>query len=150
MRRVRNHDHRDPQGQLFATWRYHAFVTNLAGPAWELDQTHRAHAVVELSIRDLKAGPLAHLPSGSFNANGAWLACATLAQNLTTWTATLGHLTGGDQLTITKTFRNRYLHLPGRLVNRAGRPTLRLPTHWPWAHQWTTALEHLRAVPQLC
>ena len=54
---------------LFATWRYHAFVTNLAGSAWALDRSHRAHAVVELSIRDLKAGPLAHLPSGSFNVN---------------------------------------------------------------------------------
>ena len=32
---------------------------------------------------DLKAGPLAHLPSKSFNANGAWLALATMAFNLT-------------------------------------------------------------------
>ncbi len=62
VRRVRNHH--GPQGQLFATWRYHAFVTNVAGPAWALDRQHRAHAVVELSIRDLRAGPLAHLPRG--------------------------------------------------------------------------------------
>lgn len=150
VRRVRNHDHRDPQGQLFDTWRYHAFVTNLAGPAWQLDQFHRAHAIVELSIRDLKAGPLAHLPSGQFNANGAWLTCATLAHNLTTWTATLGELAGSDQLTVGRTFHNRYLHLPGRLVNRSGRPTLRLPNRWPWARQWTRALEHVRAVPLTC
>jgi hypothetical protein len=82
--------HHGTQDQLFATWRYHAFVTNLAGPAWALDRSHRAHAVVELSIRDLKAGPLAHLPSGSFNANSAWLQCAVLAHNLLRWTATLG------------------------------------------------------------
>jgi hypothetical protein len=70
--------HHGPQHQLFTTWRYHAFVTNLAGSPWALDASHRAHAVVELSIRDLKAGPLAHVPSGRFAANGAWLQCAVM------------------------------------------------------------------------
>lgn len=144
VRRVRNHH--GPQGQLFATWRYHAFVTNLAGSAWALDRQHRAHAVVELSIRDLKAGPLAHLPSGSFHANSAWLQCAVLAHNLLRWTATLG-AARGDELIVAKTFRARLLDVPGRLVNRSGQPTLRLPARWPWAHQFLTALDALRALP---
>lgn len=144
VRRVRNHH--GPQGQLFATWRYHAFVTNLAGSAWALDQQHRAHAVVELSIRDLKAGPLAHLPSGSFHANSAWLQCAVLAHNLLRWTATLGELRT-DELVVAKTLRRRYLNVPGRLVNRSGRPTLRLPARWPWADPFTAALDVLRALP---
>lgn len=138
--------HHGPQGQLFATWRYHAFVTNLAGSAWTLDRQHRAHAVVELSIRDLKAGPLAHLPSGSFHANSAWLQCAVLAHNLLRWTATLGAISA-DELIVTKTFRRRYLNVPARLVNRSGRPTLRLPARWPWAEPFTTALDTLRALP---
>src|SRR5690606_10365855 len=103
--------HHSTQGQLFATWRYHAFVTNLAGSAWALDRSHRAHAVVELSIRDLKAGPLAHLPSGSFNANSAWLQCAVLAHNLIRWTAALGHA-GTDQLVVAKTWRHRLFAIP--------------------------------------
>lgn len=144
VRRVRNHH--GPQGQLFDTWRYHAFVTNLAGPAWALDRQHRAHAVVELSIRDLKAGPLAHLPSGSFHANGAWLQCAVLAHNLLRWTATLGGLRA-DELVVAKTLRRRYLNVPGRLVNRSGRRILRLPARWPWAQPFTTALDALRALP---
>lgn len=144
VRRVRNHH--GPQGQLFATWRYHAFVTNLAGSAWSLDQQHRAHAVVELSIRDLKAGPLAHLPSGSFHANGAWLQCAVLAHNLLRWTATLGAIST-DELIVAKTVRRRFLNVPARLVNRSGRPTLRLPARWPWAEPFTTALDALRALP---
>ena len=144
VRRVRNHH--GAQGQLFDTWRYHAFVTNLAGPAWALDQQHRAHAVVELSIRDLKAGPLAHLPSGSFHANGAWLQCAVLAHNLLRWTATLGQART-DELIVAKTFRRRFLNVPGRLVNRSGRPTLRLPARWPWADPFTAALNALRALP---
>ncbi len=138
--------HHGPQGQLFTTWRYHAFVTNLAGPAWVLDQQHRAHAVVELSIRDLKAGPLAHLPSGSFHANSAWLQCAALAHNLLRWTATLGGLRT-DELIVAKTIRRRYLNVPGRLVNLSGRPTLRLPARWPWAQPFETALDNLRALP---
>lgn len=144
VRRVRNHH--APQHQLFATWRYHAFVTNLAGSAWALDQQHRAHAVVELSIRDLKAGPLAHLPSGSFPANSAWLQCAVLAHNLLRWTTTLGEVSTG-QLIVAKTLRTRLLNVPGRLVNRSGRPTLRLPARWPWADHFLTALDALRALP---
>jgi hypothetical protein len=145
VRRVCNHH--GSQGQLFATWRYHAFVTNLAGSAWALDRQHRAHATVELSIRDLKAGPLAHLPSGSFHANSAWLQCAVLTHNLLRWTATLGGARTSDELVVAKTFRHRLLRVPGRLVNRAGRPTLRLPARWPWADPFTAALDALRALP---
>jgi hypothetical protein len=143
VRRARNHH--GPQGQLSATWRYHAFVTNLAGPAWALDQQHRAHAVVELSIRDLKAGPLAHLPSGSFAANGAWLQCAVLTHNLIRWAAALGRLHAGPL--VANIFRNRLLTIGGRLVNHAGRPTLRLPARWPWADRFTATLDTLRALP---
>ena len=138
--------HHGPQGQLFDTWRYHAFITNLTGTPWALDAQHRAHAVVELSIRDLKAGPLTHMPSGSFSANSAWLQCAALAHNLLRWTTTLGGINTG-QLVVAKTFRTRLLNIPGRLVNRSGRPTLRLPTRWPWADQLHAALDALRALP---
>ena len=144
VRRVRNHH--GPQGQLFATWRYHAFVTNLAGPAWALDRSHRAHAVIELSIRDLKAGPLAHLPSGSFAANGAWLQCAALAHNLVRWTAALGDI-ASEKLVVAKTIRSRLIAIPGRLVNHSGRPTHRLPARWPRADPYRTALATLRALP---
>jgi len=39
----------------------------------QAEHCHRGHAIVEQVIADLKNGPLAHLPSGSFAANGAWL-----------------------------------------------------------------------------
>jgi Transposase DDE domain group 1 len=79
------------QAELFPNWRYHAFVTDRVGTTVWLDQDHRRHAVVELCIRDLKAGVgLRHCPSGKFNANAAWLAAATLAHNLLRWVAQLG------------------------------------------------------------
>jgi hypothetical protein len=136
------------QRQLWPDWRHHAFVTNLELDVVEADRFHRAHATVELAIRDLKEGAgLEHCPSGRFFANAAWLGCAVLAHNLFRWTASLGSVHADDQLTVASTLRFRVLSVPGRLVNRAGRPVLRLPEHWPWAQSFTTALSHLRALP---
>ena len=47
------------------------------------EASHRAHAIVEQVIDDLKAGPLAHAPSGVFTANAAWTVLAAIAFNLT-------------------------------------------------------------------
>src|SRR5680860_1186445 len=43
---------------------YHAILTDRDGETLALEADHRHHAVVELAIRDLKAGGLAHVPSG--------------------------------------------------------------------------------------
>lgn len=133
------------QQRLWPDWRHHAFVTDLTGPAVEVDRFHRQHAVVELAIRDLKEGAgLDHVPSGNFHANSAWLQCAVLAHNQIRWTAILGNIRTDDELTVARTIRTRLLAIPGRLVNRAGRTMLRLPTRWPWATTFTTALDTLR------
>jgi hypothetical protein len=144
VRRVRN---LGDQAQLFATWRYHAFVTDRVGTATWLDADHRRHAVCELAIRDLKAGAgLAHLPSGQFNANAAWLLAATLAHNLLRWTAAIGLGTRNEQL-IAKTIRRTLLVLPGRLTCSARRWRLHLPAEWPWAPTFQMALARLRCIP---
>jgi Transposase DDE domain group 1 len=146
VRRVRNEGN---QAQLFATWRYHAFVTNRVGTTLELDADHRRHAVCELAIRDLKAGAgLAHLPSGQFNANAAWLLAATLAHNLLRWIATIGLGIRDEQL-VAKTIRRTLLQLPGRLTRSTRRWRLHLPAGWPWAHSFTLALARLRCIPYL-
>jgi Transposase DDE domain group 1 len=137
-----------PQAALWPDWRHFAFLTDLEGSAVELDAFHRHHAVVELAIDDLKEGAgMEHCPSGNFSANGAWLCCAVLAHNLMRWTAALGDLMDEHQtLVVARTLRTRYFAVPGRLVNRSGRPTLRLPQRWPWALRFTQALTDLRAV----
>lgn len=133
------------QQRLWPDWRHHAFLTDLTGDAVEVDRFHRQHAVVELAIRDLKEGAgLEHVPSGNFHANSAWLQTAVLAHNLIRWTAHLGGVRVGDELTVARTMRTRLVSIPGRLVNRAGRTILRLPTKWPWANTFTTALDTLR------
>ncbi len=135
------------QQKLWPDWRHHAFLTDLDGDVVDVDRFHREHAVVELAIKDLKAGAgLEHLPSGVFSANSAWFQIAILAHNMVRWTAHLGghH---NDQLIVARTIRTRLLALPGRLVNRAGRLTLRLPRRWPWATNFTSILATLRGLP---
>jgi hypothetical protein len=134
------------QQKLWPDWRHHAFLTDLDGNVIEVDRFHREHAAVELAIKDLKAGAgLEHLPSGVFWANSAWFQIAILAHNMMRWTARLGgHDT--DRLIVARTIRTRLLALPGRLVNRAGQPTLRLPARWPWANTFNTILDALRSL----
>jgi len=67
---------------LFSVYRYHAVFTDSTEPMLIAEAHHRDHAIVEQVIADLKSSALKHFPSGSFNANGAWLACAVMAYNL--------------------------------------------------------------------
>jgi hypothetical protein len=132
------------QAPLFDTWRHHAFVTDRSGTAAVLDAEHRDHAVVELVIRDLKDGPWAHCPSGSFDANAAWSVIGTLAHNMIRWTTNIGGTT--HHPVVAKTVRRRLVRIPGRLTRSARRHTLHLPTRWPWADDFNNALTHIRAV----
>jgi len=144
VRRTRLVDPR--QAKLWPDWRHFAFLTDLDGPAPEIDAFHRAHATVELAIRDLKEGAgLEHCPSGNFSANSAWLQCAVLAHNLLRWTATIGK--PANPLTVARTVRVQLIALPGRIVNRSGALTLRLPARWPWAKQFSERINTIRALP---
>jgi hypothetical protein len=134
-----------PQATLWPDWRYHAFVTDRAGSAVDLDADHRRHAVCELAIRDLKDGAgLRHCPSGSFLANAAWAVIASLAHNLLRWIAAIG--LGNTEPVVAKTRRRRLLGLPGRLTRSARRRVLHLPTDWPWSAQFLHALARLRTL----
>ena len=136
------------QATLWPEWRHFAFLTDQGGTAVEADAFHRAHATVELAIKDLKEGAgMEHVPSGNFSANAAWLVCAALAHDLIRWSAMLGEITPKDHLTVARTVRTRFLSIPARLVSPGGRPTLRAPLEWPWAKAFERALELLRALP---
>ena len=130
---------------LFATYRYHAFITDRDGDTLDLEADHRRHAEIENAIRDLKYGVgLNHLPSGRFPANGAWLSVQVMAHNLARWTTRVGL---GEQLATTKTLSRRFFSLAGRLTRSARRLTLHLPQGWPWQNQFSSARARLRALP---
>ena len=118
------------QGELFAAYRHHAVFTDSPLVLVQAEQAHRDHAIVEQVISDLKAGPLAHLPSGSFHANAAWLTLAVMAYNLTRATAVAAG-TGHARQT-SATVRRQLINVPARLASSARRLTLHLPARWPW------------------
>jgi hypothetical protein len=118
------------QSEAFAVYRYHAVFTDSAEPMLAAEATHRDHAIVEQVIAELKNGPLAHLPSGVFTANAAWLACTAIAHNLT---RAAGALAGGrHRRTRTATIRTQLIHTPARIAHSAHRQVLHLPRDWPW------------------
>ena len=79
-------------------------------------------------------GPLAHLPSGHFWANSAWLVCAAMAFNLTRTAGTLASTFHARATT--GTIRAQLIAVPARLARSARRLTLHLPTAWPWQQAW--------------
>ncbi|MBA2578697.1 MAG: IS1380 family transposase [Euzebyaceae bacterium] len=124
---------------------YHPFLTDRPGDMLALEADHRRHAVVELGIRDLKAGGLAHVPSGKFFANAAWLALACLAHNIARWTL---RAAGGQWADATaETLRCKIVAMPARLVRTARTIKLRFPRNWPWRDAYDAALATIRAIP---
>ena len=122
------------QSELFTVYRYHAVFTDSPLPMLAAEAAHRAHAIVEQVIADLKNGPLAHLPSGSFAANSAWLVCATIAFNLTRAAGALASTVHARATT--GTIRAQLINVPGRLARSARKMTLHLPSGWPWQNAW--------------
>ena len=131
VRRVK--DARFPDA-LFPVWRYHPFFTDTELPIEQADITHRQHAIIETEFADLIDGPLAHIPSGRFGANSAWVLCAAISHNLLRAAGVLA----GDQHTRARgsTLRRKIVNVPARLARPQRRPILHLPTHWPWSKAW--------------
>lgn len=131
------------QGELFTTWRHHAFITNVPLDAVTTDRYHRAHAIVEQVIAELKAGPLAHLPSGKFSANAAWLACSVIAFNLSRAAA----VAAGTPTARMSTMARTIIAVPARLATTSRRLVMHLPTRWPWRHAWQNLWEAATSPP---
>jgi hypothetical protein len=118
------------QTEAFTVYRYHAVFTDNPEPMLAAEATHRDHAIIEQVIAELKNGPLAHLPSGRFAANAAWLVCAAISHNLT---RAAGVLAGGRHTRArTATLRTQLIHTPARVAHSAHRQIQHLPRGWPW------------------
>ncbi|MDX6214653.1 MAG: hypothetical protein QOG99_237 [Frankiales bacterium] len=126
------------QASLFELWRFHAFFTTTDPEKLDTvaaDKTHRGHAIIEQVHADLKNSALAHLPSGKFMANSAWLVLAVMAFNLT---RAAGTLAGGRfSHATTGTIRRTLISVPARVASSARRLTLHLPQGWPWQTHWS-------------
>jgi Transposase DDE domain group 1 len=122
------------QGELFPAWRYHAVFTDSPFELVQAEGQHRGHAIIEQLLADLNDGPLAHLPSGKFNANAAWLAAAAIAHNLLRAAGTLAGRRHAKARAAT--IRRDLIAVAGRTARRGrGSLTLHLPEGWHRARE---------------
>ncbi len=127
--------------------RFQCFITDQQDTDLALlECRHRAHAIVEDRVRELKASGLSNLPFSAFAANAAWLEAVLCAQNLTVWTQQL-LFDGEHAVCEPKRLRYRLLHVAARLTRHARQLTLHLPADWPWAGAIARAFKRLAALP---
>ena len=125
------------QGELFTAWRYHAVFTDSPFVMLQAEEHHRGHAQAEQVFADWSDGPLAHLPSGSFPANAAWLALAAITHNLLRAAGTLaGHAHAKAR---GATLRRDLISVAGRTARHGrGHLTVHLPEGWHREQEWTS------------
>ncbi len=142
VRRVKDLNRKAAQGQdeLFPVWRYHAVFTDSPFATLQAEEHHRDHAQVEQVFADLADGPLAHLPSGSFPANAAWLSCAAIAHNLLRAAGSLASLACAKARGAT--LRRDLIGVAARIARHGrGEITMHLPQDWHRETEWMNLFE---------
>jgi hypothetical protein len=137
VRRVRDLNKQAGAGQdeLFQVWRYHAVFTDSPFELIQAEGQHRGHAVVEQVFADVTSGPLAHMPSGVFTANAAWLSIAAMAHNLLRAAGALASLPFAKARAAT--IRRDLIAVAARTARHSrGHLTLHLPEGWHREHEW--------------
>jgi len=137
VRRVRDLNKKAAAGQdeLFPVWRYHAVFTDSPYGLVQAEGQHRDHAVVEQVFADVASGPLAHMPSGVFAANAAWLSIAAMAHNLVRAAGALASLPFAKARGAT--IRRDLIAVAARTARHGrGCLTLHLPEGWHREQEW--------------
>jgi Transposase DDE domain group 1 len=148
VRRVKDLSRKSGEGQdeLFPLWRYHAIFTDTPFVMLQAEGDHRDHAVVEQVFADWTDGPLAHLPSGSFPANAAWLALAAIAHNLLRAAGALASLACAKARGAT--LRRDLIDVAARTARHGrGEITLHLPEGWHRQTEWMNLFEAATGPP---
>ena len=142
VRRVKDLNRQAAAGQdeLFDVWRHHAVFTDSPFVTLQAEEQHRDHAIVEQVFADWASGPLAHLPSGSFPANAAWLTLAAISHNLLRAAGALASLAGAKARGAT--LRRDLIDIAARTARHGrGEITLHLPERWHRQTQWLNLFE---------
>jgi hypothetical protein len=112
----------------------------------QAEEHHRGHAQAEQVFADWSDGPLAHLPSGSFPANAAWLACAAISCNLLRAAGALASLAYAKARGAT--LRRDLIDVAARIARHGrGHITLHLPGNWHREHEWMNLFEATTGPP---
>jgi hypothetical protein len=142
VRRVRdlNKKAADGQDELFGIWRHHAIFTDSPFEMLQAEAHHRDHAQVEQVLADWTDGPLAHLPSGSFPANAAWLTHAAISHNLLRAAGSLASLAYAKARGAT--LRRDLIDVAARTARHGrGHITMHLPDGWHRQTEWMNLFE---------
>jgi hypothetical protein len=137
VRRVRDLNRKAAAGQdeLFPAWRHHAVFTDSPFVLVQAEGQHRDHAVVEQVFADVTSGPLAHMPSGAFAANAAWLSIAAMTHNLVRAAGALASLPFAKARAAT--IRRDLIAVAARTARHGrGHITLHLPEAWHREQEW--------------
>ena len=137
VRRVRDQNKKAAEGmdELFPAWRYHAVFTDSPFGLVQAEGQHRDHAVVEQVFADVTSGPLAHMPSGVFAANAAWLSIAAMAHNLLRAAGALASLPFAKARGAT--IRRDLIAVAARTARHGrGHLTFHLPEGWHREQEW--------------
>jgi Transposase DDE domain group 1 len=127
------------QGELFPAWRHHAVFTDSPFVLVQAEGQHRDHAIVEQVFADVSSGPLAHMPSGVFAANAAWVAIAAMAHNLLRAAGALASLPFAKARAAT--IRRDLIAVAARTARHGrGHITLHLPEGWHREQEWRSLL----------
>jgi hypothetical protein len=148
VRRVKDRNRQAAAGQdeLFAAWRYHAVFTDSPFVTLQAEEQHRDHAIIEQVFADWASGPLAHLPSGFFPANAAWLTLAAISHNLLRAAGSLASL--GYAKARGATLRADLIDVAARIARHGrGHITLHLPEGWHHEHEWMTLFQAATGPP---
>ncbi len=106
----------------------------------QAEAQHRDHAVVEQVFADWADGPMAHMPSGRFAANAAWLTLAAMSCNLLRAAGCLA--SGFHARARGATIRRDLTGVAARTARRGrGNLTLHLPEYWHRETEWQTLFE---------
>ncbi|WP_200825039.1 transposase [Nonomuraea solani] len=140
--KMRNEQAGCGQDELFPAWRYYPIFTDSPYTLIQAEAHHRDHAVQEQVNADLINGPLAHMPSGAFTTNAAWLTLTAITHNLLRG---LGSLASAFHAKARgATLRRHFIVVSARLARHGpadgrGHLTLHLPQRWRWQPAWTGA-----------
>jgi hypothetical protein len=148
VRRVKDLNRQATAGQdgLFEVWRYHAVFTDSPFVMLQAEEQHRDHAIIEQVFADWASGPLAHLPSGCFPGNAAWLALAAVSHNLLRAAGALASLAYAKARGAT--LRRDLIDVAARTARHGhGHITLHLPEGWHHQHEWMNLFEATTGPP---
>jgi hypothetical protein len=142
IRRVRDQNKKAADGmdELFPVWRHHAVFTDSPFELIQAEGQHRGHAIVEQVFADVISGPIAHLPSGHFAANAAWLSIAAMAHNLLRAAGSLASLPYAKARAAT--IRRDLIAVAARTARHGrGSLALHLPECWHREQEWLNLWE---------